>query len=588
MAINKTSPRGTGILLPLVLSAVLPSAGPARAQGFGPMAVYTTTASGGANQGPFDVKVADVNGDGFLDLITAETEAGVGVLLGLAGNLYAPATTYAVGPRTGINAGATHVVLGDVTGDGRLDIVATTLDDLVVLPGLSNGSFGPYVTYPIGLGVRPVRVALNDLNADGRLDIVTTNDVSNAGINPSQYAVGVLLARAGGGFMPAVTYPSIPNSTPNAVAVGDVTGDGRPDIVVTCYFPGVPEDVAILVGQAGGGFAAPMAYDCGRTVSSLWNVALADTNGDGRLDIIVNNVSDNVTQAQSVGVLLGLPGGAFGAPTAYAMGGGGLGLAVGDATNDGLPDIVVANTNTSCIGVLPGQAGGGFGPVATYSAGFTNNTTSGAGGRPYGVALADLNGDGRTDLISANAMTREVGVFLALAPPTLSGSSPASGGPGSVVALTGTGLVGTTLISFAGTANNTVSSGFVVNAAGTQITGVQVPAGAQTGPVTVRNAAGTATTLGSFGVLTATAGTAVALSNPALFPNPAHGRATVQVPGGASATLTVLDALGRALRTQAVAADAPAELDLTGLAPGLYTLRVVAGPHTTTRRLAVE
>ena len=76
-----------------------------------------------------------------------------------------------------------------------------------------------------------------------------------------------------------------------------------------------------------------------------------------------------------------------------------------------------------------------------------------------------------------------------------------------------------------------------------------------------------------------------------LFPNPAHGRATVQVPavpGATTATLTLLDAPGRTLRTQTAATNAKAELDLAGLAPGLYAVRVQAGGSTATRRLVVE
>ncbi|MFD2721202.1 T9SS type A sorting domain-containing protein [Hymenobacter monticola] len=73
-----------------------------------------------------------------------------------------------------------------------------------------------------------------------------------------------------------------------------------------------------------------------------------------------------------------------------------------------------------------------------------------------------------------------------------------------------------------------------------------------------------------------------------LFPNPAHGRATVQLPAGAGpAALTVLDALGRPVRTQ-IATASKADLDLTGLAPGLYAVRVQAGGTTATRRLVVE
>ena len=83
----------------------------------------------------------------------------------------------------------------------------------------------------------------------------------------------------------------------------------------------------------------------------------------------------------------------------------------------------------------------------------------------------------------------------------------------------------------------------------------------------------------------------VAFSAAALFSNSAHGHTTVQlpvIPGTATATLTLLDALGRTLRTQTAATNLKTELDLTGLAPGLYALRVMAGTQTATRYLVVE
>ena len=90
--------------------------------------------------------------------------------------------------------------------------------------------------------------------------------------------------------------------------------------------------------------------------------------------------------------------------------------------------------------------------------------------------------------------------------------------------------------------------------------------------------------------LTATQ-TAFASGQLFLYPNPAHGRATVQlpaVPGAATATLTVLDALGRSLRVQTASTNSRAELDLTGLAAGLYAVRVAAGGSSATQKLVVE
>jgi hypothetical protein len=84
---------------------------------------------------------------------------------------------------------------------------------------------------------------------------------------------------------------------------------------------------------------------------------------------------------------------------------------------------------------------------------------------------------------------------------------------------------------------------------------------------------------------------ALHLESISLLPNPAHGRAAIRIPiipGTSSATLTVLDALGHTVRTQPAATNSKAELDLMGLMPGLYAVRVVAGNHAVTRRLLVE
>ena len=91
--------------------------------------------------------------------------------------------------------------------------------------------------------------------------------------------------------------------------------------------------------------------------------------------------------------------------------------------------------------------------------------------------------------------------------------------------------------------------------------------------------------------ITSAIGNNSTVSATAFFPNPAHGRTTVHlppIPGTTTATLTLLDALGRTLRTQTAATNARTELDLTGLPVGLYALRATAGSSTATRRLVLE
>ena len=119
---------------------------------------------------PLAVSLADVNGDGNLDIVTANPSANTAsVLLGNGNGAFAAQTTYAVG------AAPNSVALADVNGDGNVDIVTTNRNggNVSVLLGNGNGSFAAQTTYAVG--VSPFSVALADVNGDGKLDIVTAN-----------------------------------------------------------------------------------------------------------------------------------------------------------------------------------------------------------------------------------------------------------------------------------------------------------------------------------------------------------------------------------------------------------------------------
>src|SRR5579864_6198422 len=192
------------------------------------------------------------------------------------------------------------VVAADVNGDGKLDvIVANSVSGTVgVLLGNGDGTFLPVVLYSSG-GLRAESIVAADLNGDGKLDLVVASCVPS-GSNCGSGLVGVLLGNGDGTFQPAVTYSTGPFSA-TAVAVADLNGDGKPDLIaintVSTFGLGV------LLGNGDGTFQPVVTTNFNGTASSI---ATADVNGDGKMDVVmVACVISGTSCASRPSVLLG-------------------------------------------------------------------------------------------------------------------------------------------------------------------------------------------------------------------------------------------------------------------------------------------
>lgn len=356
---------------------------------------------------------------------------GAGVA-GAAGTLFQPYQAFEVG------SWPEAVAVGDVTGDGRADVVLTTdyyfdaANDyrVWVFAQTSGGSLAAPVSYPTGSTAAPSSVAVGDLTGDGRADVVVgldgtgvqvyrqseTGTLETPTLNPTPNGdlvslghfdangrldvaavgwgtntVSVFLNDGGGRLFAPTQYPA-QHAGYEDLEVGDVTGDGRDDLVVMSGQSYAVPNVSVLA-QQGLGFAPAAEYRVGTNVNTQ-GIGVGDVTGDGRADVVAS-YGGNSPNAR-IAVFRQNAGGTLDAPVPHTSYDIPEPVAVADVDLDGRSDVVALHGGWNRVGVYLQQPAGALAAEDLYAIPYASHYS------PHGLAVADVSGDGGPDLVLAD------------------------------------------------------------------------------------------------------------------------------------------------------------------------------------------
>ena len=360
-----TADAASGTLTFLVGRGDLTFEDPVRSQGLG---------------GPRQVRSADLNGDGAADLLVTELAAGLVSVWRNTGGVPEKAAELVTGKSPAVMA------IQDLNGDSQPDVVVANADAVYLSVFLNSGNFAFGNEIQVPLGKKPNRVAAADFNLDGKMDLAALVYISEE--EGSWGLAAVCFGDGSGGFSAPVWYGT--GGQGSGLAAADLNLDGAPDLAVSDLANAL---VAQISGRGDGTFESDLRLPAGSTPRCA---VAADFNRDKITDLAVGNLdSRNIT------LLFGRADGSYEpSPVFLALAGQPRAMAGADLDGDGLTDLVVAQLGVKNLSVFRCLGTGAFGPLPSPLA---TPADQQALPEPRSLALADLNGDTKLDIVTGNS-----------------------------------------------------------------------------------------------------------------------------------------------------------------------------------------